>query len=521
MQLSFQFTPDALWSDGTPLSADDVACTVAALQSTPGSAESELYRSVIEVRPGRIDGVVEVFFDRAESGYRMLFDRILQASVHEDCTDLAAAFDDELPTSAGVLRAEVWNALQMILEPVEHDDAEVELGFDRVVVVPLNDVTLEVDLLRSGEVDIIAPDLAVGVGERLDDPNLSYELQSGGRVEALYLQPGAHPAASQTFADELFRDAFWRSFDRGRIITEVYEPIRPGIVAWECGPTLVEDWCVGEEFTGGYDPGGAALDLTAAGWTQDADGFWQDPSGEPHEIVWLVDAVHARQVELVDAVVPMMAERGFRIRVEECGGGCVFADELAQLAYDMVIFASADPPDVGAAERRFSCDEVPSVDTSRSGRNVTGFCDVEADVLLDRATSTFDPGDQAGFMSDVFERTIARRHVLPLVRLPSALAWRPDKVGPESVLRRMRSTSALRLSDIAELEDRDGDGQLVIGVETWPACVNPVLSCGSIGWYRQGVGALVVPGLWELDADRRIVPGPLLRRAPYVTMLER
>ena len=61
----------------------------------------------------------------------------------------------------------------------------------------------------------------------------------------------------------------------------------------------------------------------------------------------------------------------------------------------------------------------------------------------------------------------------------------------------------------------------MIGVETWPACVNPVLSCGSIGWYRQGVGALVVPGLWELDADRRIVPGPLLRRAPYVTMLER
>ena len=84
MQLSFQFTPDALWSDGTPLSVDDVACTVAALQSTPGSAEGELYRSVIEVRQGRIDGVVEVFFDRAESGYRMLFDRILQASVHED-----------------------------------------------------------------------------------------------------------------------------------------------------------------------------------------------------------------------------------------------------------------------------------------------------------------------------------------------------------------------------------------------------------------------------------------------------
>ena len=69
MQLSFQFTPDALWSDGTPLSADDVACTVAALQSTPGSAEAELYRSVIEVRQGRIDGVVEVFFDRAEDDF--------------------------------------------------------------------------------------------------------------------------------------------------------------------------------------------------------------------------------------------------------------------------------------------------------------------------------------------------------------------------------------------------------------------------------------------------------------------
>ena len=520
MQLSFQFAPTALWSDGSPLSADDVACTVDALKSTPGSAEAELYRSIIEVRPGRIEGVVEVFFDRAESGHRMLFDRLVQASLHEDCSDLSMAFDSELPTSAGPLRAEVWNSVQMILEPVARD-GEPELGFDRVVLVPLNDVSLEVDLLRSGEVDIIAPDLAVGVGERLDDPNLSYELQGGGRVEVLYLQPGHDPEASQTFADDLFRDAFWRSFDRDRVVLEVYDPIRPGIDAWTCGPTLVEEWCVGDDVADGFDPGGAALDLTAAGWTQDSDGYWQDPSGEPHEIIWLIDAVHARQRELADAIVPMMAERGFRIRLDECGAGCVVADEMAAMDFDMTIFASADPPDVGAAERRFSCDEIPSASEGRSGRNITGFCDVEADVLLDRATSTFDVDEQAAFMSDVFERTIARRHVLPLVRLPSALAWRPDKVGPESVLRRIRSTNSLRVSDLAELVDLDGDGQLVIGVETWPGCENPIVACGSDGWYRQTVGALVVPGLWELDTDRQIVPSPLLRRAAYVTMLER
>lgn len=513
MQMSFQFAEDARWADGEKVSVADVVCTVDALQSTPGSTESTAYSSIVDVRAGRAEDVVEVYFDRVESGYRALFDRLLQASAVDDCSNVSELWVDSPPPALAPLEVEVWNTVQMILGISEEAQSETEFGFDRLVFVPIGDIGLEVDVLRSGEVDLIAPELSVGVSEGLSDPNLRFELQSSGRHEDLYLNDSAG-----IFSDPVFRDAFWRSVDRERLIAEVYEAIRPGTVPWECGPVTNDLWCADTApFAGSFDPGGAGQALTDAGWTFDGDGHWQDASGEPHEIRWLVDGGHGRQAELVESLVPLMSDAGFDLVVEECSGSCVFRDRLAAGDWDMVVYAEEGLADIGLFSRRYSCDERSSVD---GGWNVSGFCDPESEALLAQALATRDVDEQAVYVRGVLERLAATQHVLPLARIPSAIAWRPDKLGPESVLTDIRSAALWEAEDLLALEDLDGDGQIVIGVEHWPSCENPVLECGGVGWYRRNVGSAVVPGLWGTSDGRTLSHTSLVRQEPFITILK-
>ncbi|MGA1437846.1 MAG: ABC transporter substrate-binding protein, partial [Ilumatobacteraceae bacterium] len=240
MQLAFQFAADALWPNGTKIGVDDVRCTVEALRSTPGSVGVDAYDAVIDVRAGRADDLVEVYFDRFVADYRVLFDRLLQASAVETCSDVSTAFDDDAPSGWGSFRVEAWNAAQMILVPTaseENGDADT-VGFDRLVLVPLGSSAIEVDLLRSGQVDIIIPDVSIETVEGLSDPNLGFEQFDLGRHEDMFLR------STGAFADPVFREAFWRSVDREVLVDEVYEPLLGATNVWNCGPVTLDDWCV-------------------------------------------------------------------------------------------------------------------------------------------------------------------------------------------------------------------------------------------------------------------------------------
>lgn len=515
MQLAFQFAADAYWPDGTKIGVKDVGCTVEALRSTPGSVGVDAYNSVIDVRTGRAEGLVEVYFNRFVANYRVLFDRLLQASAIESCSDVSGAFDDEAPAGWGAFRVEAWNSAQMILVPTESEDDSSEadpVGFERLVLVPLGSSSVEVDLLRSGQIDVIIPDVSIETVEGLSDPNLGFEQFDLGRHEDMFLR------TSGTFSDPVLREAFWLSVDREALVDEVYEPLLGATTVWNCGPVTFEEWCDGTSpFAGSYDPDAGAQLLTEAGRTFDGDGYWQDETGEPHEITWLVASGRARQDQLVDALVPMMRDLGFRLKVESVGSEFEFADRLAKGDWDLTVYAQSGLADVGLLAAANSCEEFSTAD--REGWNVNGFCDAEADALLARALTIRDDDKHVADVQSVLRRMAETHHVLPLVKLPSTVAWRPDTVGPTEVVSEIGASGVVSIEQLAELEDLDGDGTIYVGVEEWAACTNPVLSCGSAGWFADGIGALAVPGIWTTDDGVTITHSSLVRQAPFVTEL--
>ena len=266
----------------------------------------------------------------------------------------------------------------------------------------------------------------------------------------------------------------------------------------------------GDEFTATYDPGAAAQLLTDAGWRFDGDGFWQDPTGGEVSIRWLVDPGHGRQNRLVEVLEPSLAVLGFRVEVVECRGDCVFEERLGALDYDMAFVTTADPPGVGPSLRRYTCAEVPG---AVLGRNFGGWCDQEATALLKLAAGSTDEAEVAEAMAGVHRRLAETRQMLPMVRLPSAVAWRPDKLGP--ALTKIRESGArlnlnlLGEAVLGETEAQKRLGPLLdeIGKTLDAAQLEPDMVLAVIAELAHSPVSTIAPGaaslVWSRSGKRR------------------
>ena len=65
-------------------------------------------------------------------------------------------------------------------------------------------------------------------------------------------------------------------------------------------------------------------------------------------------------------------------------------------------------------------------------------------------------------------------------------------------------------------EDVDGDGQIVIGAEQWPSCLNPVTECANSSWALWTAAQNVLPGVWLTTNDGNYELSELMASEPKV-----
>ena len=75
--------------------------------------------------------------------------------------------------------------------------------------------------------------------------------------------------------------------------------------------------------------------------------------------------------------------------------------------------------------------------------------------------------------------------LLPFFQFPNIAAWRTDQVGGPVD---QDAANYQAFQNIWAWEDTNGDGQIVIGAEQWPECLNPVTECANSSWMRLDVG---------------------------------
>ncbi len=525
MTLTMNINPDAVWDDGTPISFADFKCTTEAILNTPGSLTTVGYDKITSIEAGESDKQVVVEFSEVYAPYKNLFGNLLKADVVDDCNDVSALFADNIPFSAMPYKIESWSLDQLILAKNEgYYGTDVGI-VDKIVMVPKADSDTEIASLVAGESDFIFPQAYAGITDALNNPNISSTPGYGTNYEGLYFQQDLNCTPDETrscaFMDADFRQAFAKSIDRNLILENIYDPIFPGGPLLNCGlwvPTI-GPWCdqtifgAADGTDGFFDAAGAETILTDAGWEKDGNGMWAKDGVAP-EIHWIINSGNTRRESTQALMIPELQAAGFNIIADNCDAACYFQQRLPALKYDMAMYintASPDPTVTGI----MACSSIPSADNGNQGQNSAGWCNEDASALMLESDQTVDDTARADLIHQIGAFLAEDAVMLPLYQFPNIAAWRTDQVGGP-VDKDAANYQAFQ--NINEWEDTNGDGQIVIGAEQWPECLNPITECANSSWYVWTTAFKVLPAVWATTAEGTYEATQLVTGEPDVAL---
>lgn len=166
----YVISPNAQWSDGTPITGSDFAYLWRGMTKTPGVVDPAAYRAVADVRVSGPGGkVVDVDFAQPVGDWRVLFRHLLPSHLlAADAADFAYALRNTVPASAG----------RYLVRSVDRAHGTVTLNrndrfwgpdpapIDILTLAAARDTTQVADQLRSGQlafVDMVPQDTSADV----------------------------------------------------------------------------------------------------------------------------------------------------------------------------------------------------------------------------------------------------------------------------------------------------------------------------------------------------------------------
>ncbi len=519
MTITYDISPDAVWSDGTPVTANDFICTYNATMNTPGSLSTFGYDQMISVAAGASDKQVVVEFSTVFAPYKGMFNTILPAHTATDpaCMDVSGDWLDSIPVSARPWMLESWSPDQAILVPNEAYWGDDTPQASRLVMVPrVEDGGIAA--LGAGEVDFIFPQAFAGITDALAADTIDFVPGYGTNYEGLYFQQGDQ--RNGPFADDVFREAFSKSIDRELILANIYDPIFPGSQLLQCGlwvPTI-GPWCQNDQFNESYDPEGAVALLEGDGWALNDEGFWAKDGAAAPEIKWMINTPNPRREGTQALLIPVLQEAGFNVVADNGDAAAVFQQRLPAGDYDLAMYintASPDPSVTGI----MSCSQVPSPENNNIGQNSVQWCNEAASELMLQSDTEIDEAARAELIHQIGQALVDDSVMLPLFQFPNIAAWRTDRIEGDAPAADAANYRAFNNSSQNWVPLADS-GEIIVGAEQWPECINVITECANSSWMVWTTAFVVLPAVYDTTSDGGFVLTNLMASEPVVTVNE-
>ncbi|MBN1953431.1 MAG: peptide ABC transporter substrate-binding protein [Anaerolineae bacterium] len=417
--MTIRLRADLTWSDGYPLTADDVLFTYEMALAPGNHLPSRFpYDAAVETVVVLDPQTVQVVFSTPFAPWpTALFPFILPRHVLEP----VFALD-------GTLDRAVWNRMPAVGSGpfcyAGQEDEELVLdanplywrgrpGIDRVRVRAVPDPVLRWAAVTEGQADL-APFLWPQVPFPLSAPDgVQLFFSPSGYVETLLfnLDPrSGHPALQ----DARVRTAIVQAIDRG-VLCRSLQSGRAEPAASLLSGTVLESPA---QDVSSASVDAAARQLDDAGWRDtDGDGI-RDRAGTPLAFRFVVPAAGPERT----AVVEMLAAVGIGTWQLSPASPEPWNDpnswDLAQWAEQPAGYPDPDDP-------RWLC-----VEARPGGNNPAGVCDEELDRLLAAQAATADPGERAGLLFQIQQLAREEGWWVPLCRWEDQWAVAEQLVGP-------------------------------------------------------------------------------------------
>ncbi len=429
--LSIELRPDVVWSDGVPVTAEDVVWTWR-MQTEEAIAwhYAGLKESILEIQAldaGRLrvrfDGPSPTRLAELNQGHILPRHRWRELPA-ERWRASGEWFRDNLVVS-GPFRLADWQPDQQIV--LERNPSYHRSGFprlDRVVFRIVPETSNRITQLLAGAVDFVAA-VPAAAAERIEaDPGtrlVSFWARQFNFVQWNLERP--------MFAEVAARQALTQAIDRQRIVDTLWF----GHAKVASSPIISSVW--GHRADPGpwpYDPVRAAEDLAALGWRDEDDDGMRERRGEPFEFELLTNAESRVRSDAMVMIQEDLRRVGVAARVRLLEFNAT-ADKMRRHDFDAVLFGW-------------------NIDTSLDltygfhsdgNFNFGGYANPVVDRLIEAARAERDPAAR--------ERLLRQIQGILHDEQPLTFLWEPQQLN--GVSQRLRGVQPNPLSSLFHLEE--------------------------------------------------------------------
>jgi peptide/nickel transport system substrate-binding protein len=396
----YRLRPQVRWSDGVPVTAQDVIFTLRAILDPKNPIPSHEGYDLIDRAVARDPHTVVFHLKHAWApavttffsyGFRPQF--VLPAHVLAHEAPLAqAAFNAAPSVSDGPFLFVSWRRGESLEYRANPHYWRGEAETPRLDVRVIPDPQTNLVMLRSGQLDwnLIAP---VQQATLQNEPGIAFKSVPTAVVAGLVFNTGHAPLSDgrlrRALALAIDRAAISRKITLGRYpVTDVLQPQ----FSWAYDPAVREP---------SYNPRAADALLDAAGWKRGADGM-RAKNGQPLSLLYVQFPESMTGVRVATSVQAQLRERGIAVEIKSVSNAQLFlpasrGGTLASGAFDMayVPFTMGSDPDDS------------SILACNGPSNYMRYCNPAVDALERRALAVPDrPARKA--MYGQIQRIVAR-----------------------------------------------------------------------------------------------------------------
>lgn len=427
--VTYNLNPDATWSDGEPITADDVLFTLETclneewdITSREGCDKVDMEATEAGMDPE--GSTIEVIFTEPYAPWQTMFSTadgiILPRHVLEG-EDWNTVWNDELPISSAPFAFESWDKGQQITLARNEDYFGEPAKLDRLVYRYIPDSNTIVQQLRGGEIDMMNPQPQLDLIQQIEGiEGVELQTDSGPVWEHIDFQ-ASRPPLDQAYV----RQALSMAIDREAIIEQIILPINPDAeplnsIVYVNNQDEYEDHY--SEFVS-HDPDGAVALLEENGCERGDDNIFTC-EGERMEFEFTTIAGNERRELTFEIVQAQFEEIGVVLNPDLAEAAIQFAaDKLDAGDWDMFEFAWVGSPDPASNVELWKCE---------GDQNYHRHCSEEASELLEQTSLATDADERARLMNEAGQILASEVPVLPLYQLPEVVAFHGDRVrGPQ------------------------------------------------------------------------------------------
>jgi len=363
----FTLRDDAVWSDGVPIKASDVAFTWKTITDPNAPIVTRSGYDAISSVEAEGPKIARLTFSRDVPAWRDLFSAGLGVLPEHALSgrDLAAALRSDWPVSGGpFVLARYTRGLEMVLEATPMPwRVRARAKTIRVMFVP--DSTTAIQMLRAGRVDVLgpysSPDFARRAGE---EEGAAVSTDVGGVWTGLVFN-----AKASITSDQRVRRAAAHAID--------VDAIAAGLVRQE-GERLSRPFAYPQIDHAGitHDPAQAARLLDEAGFTGRRGGVRTKGSTELEISIASTGSDDLTQ-RVVRAVFAHLKAAGFAVNLVSLEDEALWRDWLPSTRFQAAIVTFADPPGGALRDRYHSGQVMPA------GVNIARIADPALDATVE------------------------------------------------------------------------------------------------------------------------------------------